>query len=150
MDTWEGIPTRGVPGTKPVSGNIPHIQNSAWYGDADGNADGLGPLQINSMPGPDFPEPPANLRSPWYFSNTFNPANTNTPDYVKVVMPIGGDPATGKPGWTQNPSEAAAKYVTGFDANGDPLFGSAPTTGAEAAALAMIRTGAAILTALGK
>jgi hypothetical protein len=145
MDTWEGIPTRGTPGGKPVSGNIPHIQNSAWYGDADGNADGLGPLQILCTV-PPAPEPPAELRAPQYFRSAFNPPDTSTPDYAKVVFP----PSPFKPGWTQNPSEAAAKYVVALDANGDPIFGSAPTTGSEAAALAMIRTGAGILAQLGK
>jgi hypothetical protein len=154
-ETWEGIATRGIPGTKPAGGNIPHIQNSAWYADADGKPDGLGPLQVGSTV-PPAPEPPEALRAPWYFRQKDVPANTNTPSYQKVVFP----PSPFQPGYTSDPNppatsfgqagQAPGKWVSGLDANGDPIFGTPPASGTEAQAIALIRTGAALLTALGK
>jgi len=69
--TWMGLPTRGVPGTHPSSsGDIPHISQYSYYGEADGNDDGLGPLQVVVVPlssDGTFPgDPPPEFQAPTY------------------------------------------------------------------------------------
>lgn len=145
---WNGIPLRGLPGSGTQSGTAhgTYYYTKAGQKRGDGGVSPGGELQIIIYPLQDsfingkhvtlWDEPPANLKAPNFHSSipegaTFDPASG------RVTIPgIPDEPAAWKqvdmiahtPGWTQSPQDPNAKYVTGFDGAGDPVFGDPPAS----------------------
>ena len=138
----------GIPGTGTTSGVIFVPENIPHYYDENGvlKVVAVGYDSQGNIPASD---PAPENQAPGYHRSTFNPANTNTPDYVKVVFP----PSPFQPGYTDNPkTNPAAQWVVALDAAGDPVYGTPPAAGgsvqAQAAALAVAAV--ALSQALGK
>jgi len=142
MEKWDGIDVRGVQGTKPAGGNVPHIQNSAYYDAADGNADGLGQLKIVSVPG-GFPDPPLELQADGYHQAS-KPIDTRTPQ-CSFTKPDG----TSDGHCTVEGFDAAGDYYLVGDETGKPTGVAPGLKVARAAAVARLFAAAQDVIAVG-